>query len=143
VGGRETILLVEDDEALRELVAEALGDAGYEVISAGGGVEALAKVHAHKGAVHLTLVDVVMPGMNGRELAQRLHYFRPGLRVLYMSGYTDDIISARGLLEPGTLLLHKPFDNAGLLQHVRSALSAGRLGTRTETSLALVATRPA
>ena len=136
-GGRETILLVEDDEALRELVAEALVDAGYAVLSAPGGLEALQQVQQYSGPIHMTLVDVVMPGMNGRELAQRLNYFRPGLRVLYMSGYTDDVITARGLLEPGTLLLHKPFGNAALLQHVRSALAATRIGSRTEASLAV------
>jgi two-component system cell cycle sensor histidine kinase/response regulator CckA len=137
-GGRETILLVEDEEFLRELVAESLTDAGYVVIGAASGSEALQKAKAHAGPIHMTLTDVVMPGMNGRELTQHLQPLRPSARVLYMSGYTEDDITRRGLIEPGALLMHKPFTNEILLEQVRGALTQ-RCGVRTETSLAATA----
>jgi two-component system, cell cycle sensor histidine kinase and response regulator CckA len=143
-GGRETILLVEDEEFLRELVAEALTDAGYVVICAASGSDALQKANAHAGPIDMTLTDVVMPGMTGHELTQRLAPLRPAAQVLYMSGYTEDDITRRGLIEPGAPLMPKPFTSEILLEQVRGALTRStRCGTRTETSLAAQAHRRA
>ena len=86
-GGSETILVVEDQDELRSLICEVLEDAGHTVLAAANGLEALARAESHGGAVDLLLTDVVMPGMNGRELAERLTALRPGLRVLFVSGY--------------------------------------------------------
>ena len=127
--GWETILLAEDEDSLRSLAREILEDQGYRVIEAASGKEAIEIAHGHPGPIHLLLTDVVMPGMNGRVLAEALMAVRPELRVLYMSGYTDDVIAHRGVLEPGTLLLEKPFGARGLLARVREALGRGAEGT--------------
>jgi signal transduction histidine kinase len=136
---RETILLVEDEEFLRELMEEALVDAGYVVLSAASGAEALEKARAHAATIHLTLTDVVMPGMSGRELVRNLDPVKPGVRALYMSGYEEDDILRRGLIDPGAPLMHKPFNTEILLEQVRTALTQPRCGIRTETSLAAIA----
>ena len=136
---RETILLVEDEEFLRELMEEALADAGYMVLSAASGAEALEKARAHAATIHLTLTDVVMPGMSGRELVRNLDPLKPGVRALYMSGYEEDDILRRGLIDPGAPLMHKPFNTEILLEQVRTALTQPRCGIRTETSLAAIA----
>jgi PAS domain S-box-containing protein len=122
--GMETILVVEDEEALRAITHEILADNGYEVLTASGGEEAIAIAAGHRGPIHLVVTDVVMPGMNGRALAGALVASRPGLGVLYMSGYTDDVIAHRGVLETGTMLLGKPFTVLALLRTVRAALVA-------------------
>ena len=103
--GVETILLVEDEKAVRELAARTLERNGYTVLAAGDAAEAtqLAQRHGHR--IHLLLTDVVMPEVNGRQLAQRLASLRPGIKVLYMSGYTDDAIVHHGVLEPGVAFL--------------------------------------
>ena len=125
--GQETVLLVEDEEAVRSVTRRILVAAGYEVITAGSGGEALQVWADHQDRVSLLLTDVVMPGMNGRELADRLVALRASLKVLYMSGYTDDAIVHRGVLDPGTQFIGKPFSSDALLARVRSALhSDGR-----------------
>jgi two-component system, cell cycle sensor histidine kinase and response regulator CckA len=129
--GSETILLVEDEASLRALTREILEGHGYRVIEATSGSEALTVAQGHPEPIHLLLTDVVMPGINGRALAEALAPARPGLRVLYMSGYTDDIIAKRGVLEAGTLLLEKPFAALALLRGVREALGTTDSGETT------------
>jgi PAS domain S-box-containing protein len=120
-GGSETILLVEDDEPLRRLARQVLERHGYTVLDAADPEQALA-VAAHVGVVQLLLTDVVMPGMGGRELAERLLRERPGLKVLYISGYADDAIAHHGMLTPGAELLQKPYGSEMLLRKVRETL---------------------
>ena len=120
--GSETILLVEDEIHVRELVAEVLEAAGYTVLVAADAAAALQLSHRHPGPIHLLLTDVVMPEMSGPELRQRLMDLRPKTRVLYMSGYTDEALGRHGVLEPGTFLLQKPFRIGALGQKVREVL---------------------
>jgi PAS domain S-box-containing protein len=120
--GRETILLVEDDEPLRELTQEVLEAQGYRVLVAPHGADALDVAERHPEPVDLLLTDVIMPRMSGRALAERLGQTRPGLRVLYMSGYTDDALGSHGVLDPDLALLHKPFTPDALARAVREAL---------------------
>jgi len=124
VTGRETILLVEDEEAVRNVTRRILVAAGYQVLAAPGGAEALKLWAEHKDQVSLLLTDVVMPGMSGRELADRLLAMSEDLKILYMSGYTDEAIVHRGVLDPGTNFIGKPFNTEALLGRVRSALDA-------------------
>jgi PAS domain S-box-containing protein len=119
-----TILVVEDSEDLREVVGRILGQAGYQVIIAANGPEALQAAQAHAGQIDLLLTDVVMPKMPGKELAERLAGIRPGLRVLYMSGYAQPSLSPSGGLEPGVVLIKKPFTEPVLLARVREVLEA-------------------
>jgi two-component system cell cycle sensor histidine kinase/response regulator CckA len=121
--GSETILIVEDEEALRGLARELLEAHGYKVMEAERGDQAIRLVENSQMPIDLLLTDVVMPGMGGKQLAKRLLELRPGLRILYMSGYTDDVINPRGILSGNTLLLPKPFTRAVLLNKVREALS--------------------
>ena len=107
--GSGTVLVVEDEHELRVLATEVLGLAGYSVLSAGSPSAALEIARRHAGPIHLLLTDVVMPEMSGRDLADRLLQSRPSLKILYMSGYTDDAIVHHGVLDPGTVLLQKPF----------------------------------
>jgi CheY-like chemotaxis protein/GAF domain-containing protein len=125
--GAETILLVEDEPELRELTEEMLTVQGYRVLPARDAEEALQIAAAHPGGIDLLLTDVVMPRMSGRVLVERLVEARPGVRVLYMSGYTDDTISHHGVLAPGIALLAKPFTAPGLARKVRDVLDAPRL----------------
>ena len=120
--GWETILLVEDDASLRGLACELLEEHGYRVIEATGPDQAIEIAQRNPETIHLLVTDVVMPGMNGRALAETLVAARPTLRVLYMSGYTDDVIAHSGVLAPGVLLLEKPFTVLALLGRVRLAL---------------------
>ena len=121
-GGTETVLLVEDEEVVRELMSELLAEAGYMVLEAPGGRRALEMAAAFDGRIHLLLTDVVMPGMSGRELAQRLVVERAGIRVLYVSGYTQDLIAQQGILDPGVHLLPKPFEPDAFTRKVREVL---------------------
>jgi len=127
--GWETILLAEDAEALRKLAQMFLRDNGYHVLTAADGSEAMQVAQQSSGPIHLLLTDVVMPGMNGRVLAERLAPQNPAMKVLYMSGYTDSFISGHGVLEPGTHLLHKPFTEETLTRKVREVLDAARNAT--------------
>ena len=122
VRGSETVLVVEDEEPVRMLAQRLLVAKGYTVLTAAGGDEALAVAADASTPVSLLLTDVVMPGMSGRELASRLADQLPGLKVLYMSGYTDDDIVRHGVLDPRTPFLPKPFTPDGLLRKIRDML---------------------
>jgi PAS domain S-box-containing protein len=125
-GPGETLLVVEDQESLRDLLVEMLQDAGYEVLAALDGPSALARSRAHPGRIDLLVTDVIMPGMNGRELIDRLRETRPGTRVLFISGYTSDVIARTGASFEAAPLLEKPFGREALLARVRQALSEVR-----------------
>lgn len=116
-----TVLVVDDERALREIVRRVLREAGYEVLVAANGEQALALADAHGGTIDLLLTDVVMPGMLGPELAQRVRERRPAAAVAYMSGFAETVLGPAADLEPG-VLLDKPFTAAALLAHVRGAL---------------------
>jgi PAS domain S-box-containing protein len=120
--GTETILFVEDEESVRELVSEYLSARGYRVLEAADGVQALQIAAAHKGEIQLLITDVVMPRLSGRELAARVSATRRGLKVLYISGYTDDSIFRHGVLEGGMSFLQKPFNLKALATKVREVL---------------------
>ena len=120
--GSETILLVEDDDEVRALARETLDGHGYTVIPASAPAEALQLAGSHSGPIHLLLTDVVLPQLSGRGLAERLAPEHRDLRVLYMSGYTDDAIVRHGMLEEGTAFLQKPFTPYTLLSKVREVL---------------------
>jgi hypothetical protein len=120
--GSETVLVVEDDERLRKMVEEALSAFGYTILAARDLGQALAISGAHAGTIDLLLTDLVLPGGNGPEVAQRLRERRPGLKVLCMTGYTDDAVPRVGLLQPGTPILRKPFPITTLARKVREVL---------------------
>ncbi len=122
--GSETILLCEDQEEVRHATARILLSLGYNVVVAGGGPEALLLAEAWQGPIHLLLTDVVMPGMSGRGVAQRLAPTRPTMKVLYLSGYTDESIVRHGVLQPGIAFLQKPFTTEILSRKVREVLDA-------------------
>ncbi|MFZ0884566.1 MAG: PAS domain S-box protein [Candidatus Acidiferrales bacterium] len=134
VRGCETILLVEDAEALRKLAHMFLHDNGYDVLTAADGSEAIRVAQQSSVPIHLLLTDVVMPGMNGRVLAERLAPGNPAMKVLYMSGYTDTFIAGHGALEPGTHLLQKPFTEETLTRKVREVLDGARNVTTLESA---------
>ena len=123
-GGTETILVVEDELALRELACVLLQEAGYTVLESSGVEDAIAIAKDSDRTVDLLLTDVVMPRLDGRELANQLVALRPNLKILFMSGYTDDVIVHRGVLKHGTVLVQKPFTKATLLRKVRETLDA-------------------
>ncbi len=120
--GSGTILLVEDEPALRALARDCLESHGYRVLDAADGKSALMAAERHAGSIQLLLTDVIMPGMSGRELANRLSALRPEMKVLYMSGYAGDLIAQYGVLDAATLLLEKPFSLQALLAKVHRAL---------------------
>jgi PAS domain S-box-containing protein len=120
--GTETVLFVEDEESVRELVRDYLGRSGYRVLHAADGIQALETAGAHKGPIHILVTDVVMPRLSGRELVTRLSAARPDLKVLYISGYTDDSIFRHGVLEGGVAFLQKPFNLKDLAQKIREVL---------------------
>lgn len=120
--GRETILLVEDEEIVRSLAREVLQGNGYTVLEAGDGEEALRVCNARTNFIDLTITDVVMPRMGGRQLAEQIPSHLIGMKILYMSGYPDEAIGHHGLLDPGTSFLQKPFTLTGLLRKVREVL---------------------
>ena len=120
--GTETILLVEDDEAILNLSKMILENLGYTVLAAQTPVDAIHLVEEHPGDLHLLITDVVMPEMNGRELAEQLSAIRPNLKCLYMSGYTADVIAHRGILDEGVNFIQKPFGSDDLAAKVRQVL---------------------
>jgi two-component system, cell cycle sensor histidine kinase and response regulator CckA len=122
--GSETILLAEDETSLRTLTRNTLQSCGYTVLEANDGVEALQVSRRHAGTIDLLLTDVVMPGMGGRALAQELNCERPGIKVVFMSGYTGQGVGQQGPVEPGSFFLMKPFTREGLTGKLREALGS-------------------
>jgi signal transduction histidine kinase/CheY-like chemotaxis protein len=131
----ETILLVEDEEPFRELLIEHLKDNGYTILAASNGVEALRVAKQHKGQIHLLITDVIMPQMSGPALVRSLVALRPHMKVLYMTGYTDDKLRDTAMSDPEVALLQKPFQLSDLIRKVRDVLD------RSETPRYLPATR--
>lgn len=123
LGGCETILLVEDNEQVRDLAKAVLAQQGYTILVAENGAEALTRLASHEDPVHLLLTDVIMPVMNGRELYIRAAGKYPGMKVLYMSGYTDRVIAHQGILDDGVQLIQKPFNAHELKTRVREVLT--------------------
>ncbi len=120
---RETILVAEDETSVRVFLRQLLAAQGYTVLEASNGNEALMAAEAFPGEIHLLLTDVVMPGMGGRELAEKLSRLRPAMRMLFISGYTDDAILQHGVLDGETAFMNKPFPPASLLEKVRELLN--------------------
>ena len=139
--GEETILLVEDETHLRRLARQYLEKQGYKVLEAEDGAAALQIVDGYRGPIHLLLTDVVMPGMNGRELATNIAKLLPDLRVLYMSGYSENAVGHDGTLDAGVSLLQKPFSLPALKDRVREVLDSERnpqeaaMSSRTSSSV--------
>jgi PAS domain S-box-containing protein len=147
VPGTETILLAEDEANLRYLARQFLEKQGYKVIEAADGAAAMQIAVAHEGVIHLLLTDVIMPGMNGRELAQRISEIRPQTKILYMSGYTENVIGHNGTLDAGVQLLQKPFTLRDLKRKVREILdsipaAASEAGVALQKAGASAARRP-
>ena len=124
--GAETVLLVEDEPSLRELAREFLESSGYRVLEAGDGAKAIELAEQHRGTIHLLLTDVIMPGMNGHQLAEHLASRCPEMRVIYTSGYTDNVIVSHGVLQPGTNFIEKPYMREALLTKIREVLDRGK-----------------
>ena len=124
--GTETVLVVEDQEEVRSVIAATLRRQGYSVLLASDADDAIAASRSHSGPIHLLLSDVVLPGLSGRDLGRRLLAEHPAVRVLYMSGYTDDAIVHHGVLEPGLAFIQKPFTGDALLQKIRGVLDGPR-----------------
>ena len=131
--GNETILFVEDEESVRMLVRGYLEGVGYQVLEAVDGAHALEVAAAHRGAIHMLITDVVMPRLSGREVATRLGATRPELKVLYISGYTDDSIFRDGVLEGGMAFLQKPFNLKTLAQKIRGVLDGSAVASLRES----------
>jgi CheY-like chemotaxis protein len=125
--GRESLLLVEDEEAVRSLAREVLQQSGYRVLIAGDGPEALRRCSEHEGRIDLLVTDVVMPGMSGSEVAERVRLARPGIKVLYMSGYTDSAVFHHGVRQGETEYLEKPFTPDILARKVRDVLDGRKV----------------
>ena len=124
-GGSETVLLVEDENSVREPVSKLLRKAGFAVLEAAGGPQALEVAESHNGPIDLVVTDVLMPTMSGKELVARLLARRPGLKVLYMSGHAENVIVHQGLLDEGVYLLAKPFNFQDLLRKIVEVLKTG------------------
>jgi signal transduction histidine kinase/CheY-like chemotaxis protein len=127
----ETVLVVEDEEALREVTERIFTRNGYRVITAANGADALALVARHDGEIHLLVTDVVMPQMLGKEVAERVRELRPDIEVLYMSGYAQPVLASQGRLEPGVCLVDKPFSEAALLDKAGQVLNGNFRGFET------------
>ncbi len=122
--GRETILLVEDEDRVRGVATSLLSKNGYRVLEARNGGEALLICEQEKGHIPLMLSDVIMPNMNGKQLAERLRAIRPDMKVIFMSGYTDNVIAENGILEEGSKFIQKPFSPTSLLKLLRETLDS-------------------
>jgi hypothetical protein len=129
----ETVLVVEDEEALRDMTERIFVRNGYKVLTAANGPDALAVVAGHVGAIHLLLTDVVMPQMLGKEVAERVRALRPDIEVLFMSGYAQPVLASQGRLEPGVVLLDKPFSEAELIKKAGQVLNGHFKGYATVT----------
>jgi CheY-like chemotaxis protein len=129
-GGTETILLAEDQDAVRTFARHVLLAGGYTVLEARDGMEALGLARRHPGPIHLLLTDVVMPQMSGRQLAELLTRDRPELRVLFMSGHADEAITRYGVPEAGGAFLQKPFNPVRLARKVREVLDTNTAARR-------------
>ncbi|HEX2712277.1 MAG TPA: response regulator [Candidatus Acidoferrales bacterium] len=134
--GSETILVVEDDASLREVTCDFLQSCGHLVISAGSSEEALRLAERHNGPIEFLLTDVILPKMNGRELAHKLSTVRPEMRVLYVSGYADSLVrdSLHGVLEEGLVLLEKPYTRRALVRKIREILDSQRVNSTLKTT---------
>jgi len=130
----ETVLVVEDEEALRDMTERIFVRNGYKVLTAANGPDALALVAGHVGAIHLLLTDVVMPQMLGKEVAERVRALRPDIEVLFMSGYAQPVLASQGRLEPGVVLLDKPFSEPELIKKAGQVLNGHFKGYATVTS---------
>ncbi|GAC1341003.1 MAG: hypothetical protein NVSMB23_12020 [Myxococcales bacterium] len=126
--GSGTVLLAEDDDAVRAATAALLERLGYDVLAARDGIEALELCERHPGPIHVLLTDAIMPQMNGRELADRLRARRPGTPVVFFSGYAEDVIASRGVLEKGVLLVRKPYLPTELASALRVATGGAAQG---------------
>ena len=124
--GHETILVVEDEDRLREMIVEVLSRCGYTVLEAPDGPTALERYADKAPIVDLVMTDVMMPKMNGRQFAREFSKHQPHARILYMSGYTDDIILDHGVLAPGTLFIHKPFSRKELVDMLQNILTESK-----------------
>ena len=124
--GSETVLLVEDEDLVRDLAVDILRDVGYTVLEARDGRDAILKCRQHAGPIDLLITDMVMPGMNGKELSDLLLSFRPDMRVLYMSGYTDHASLHQDVWENHASFLQKPFTDLTLTQKARDVLDAAQ-----------------
>ena len=120
--GSETVLIVEDEDSLRKLLRTVLKHRGYKVLEAENGEDALRISNEHEGTIDLMITDVVMPKMGGKETTERLELLHPQMKVIYMSGYTDDAIVHHGVLAPGLNFLEKPFSPEKLAHKVREVL---------------------
>ena len=136
--GTETILLVEDEDVVRGLTRKILMQAGYNVLDAAGGEEAIRLCRTHAGAIDLLLTDVVMPGISGKEIADRLLELRPETRILFMSGYTDEAIVQHGVLDEGVEFIQKPFTWVGLARKVRDVLNSNGAAALVSVAAVLI-----
>ena len=127
----ETVLVVEDEAALREVTRRILARNGYQVITAGSGLEALAIAQDHEGEIHLLVTDVVMPQMLGKEVAEKMRLIKPGIEVLFMSGYARPVLASQGRLDPNVALVEKPFSEADLLATAGQVLNGHFQGFST------------
>jgi len=121
--GSKTVLLVEDEKSVRALASRILSERGYNILQASDGMEALKIAREHGGNIDLVLTDVVMPGISGKTLVARLELERPGIKSLYISGYTDSAIVDHGILNSNTAFLQKPFTVQSLAQKVREVIN--------------------
>ncbi|MEF9438525.1 MAG: response regulator [Candidatus Mariimomonas ferrooxydans] len=122
--GNETILLVEDEDLVRASTVKILQSLGYEVIAARDANEALSKYKEYNGMIHLLLSDVIIPDMSSRDLSERLKKLSPELKVLFVSGYTGNVIAKHGILESGLSFLQEPFSKAALAHKIREVLES-------------------
>ena len=127
----ETVLVVEDEQALRQVTQRIFASNGYHVITAANGPEALDIAGAHPGEIHLLVTDVVMPQMLGKEVAEKIREIKPGIQVLFMSGYARPVLASQGSLEPGVALVEKPFSEAELLSQAGQVLNGHFAGFKT------------
>lgn len=125
--GDETILVAEDEEGVRSLVCLILQSSGYKVIEARNGQEALALAKTHQSTIHLLITDIVMPTIGGRELSNKVRSIRPGIKILYLSGYSEDLLADQNELEPDSIFLQKPFTPIALTGKVREILDAPKV----------------